>query len=163
MFRRVALSLCLFAATFCFNTYLPIQVSADAEVGANIATGVPRIYWRTEDGLEEVAYGEDDLAILRYDRVLISTDAELFDNLGLSVNYNTLSRECTVKQGVNTLSSYLQELDWYKNGIRIYICDVRSDVVFGRTCIPFRAVMESLGYTVYYDHNQGSPYVILEK
>lgn len=112
---------------------------------------------------KEYVFNKDYYGVLRNDRIMVPLNCDIFTAVDSATYYDFIYREITVKGNGHAVSSYLQELDWYDNGIRSYICDVRSDTIDGEVYVPLRAILECLGFTVDYDHNGGTPTATVTK
>lgn len=89
--------------------------------------------------------------VVRNRRILVPLKSGIFGSVGADSAYDIINKEITVKTKDDLISSYMQELDWYNEGVRCYISDVRSDFLNGEAYVPLRATMESLGMEVIYD------------
>lgn len=85
---------------------------------------------------------------VRNNRVIISCDSGIFEQLGCSVHYDAINHEVVVKNSDSIVTIFLNDFVIYRNGLTSYTADVRSDLVNKKIYIPLRGFIESLNYNV---------------
>ncbi|MDR0273332.1 MAG: hypothetical protein LBI27_08460 [Clostridiales bacterium] len=106
---------------------------------------------------EEVGVSVDGVAVEFADQGPVIIDGRtlipargVFEALGFDVEWNATLWSVTLTRGADTVLIYEQYPVFYVNG-NSYYWDVPVRVINGRTMIPIRAVLESVGYNVGWD------------
>lgn len=82
----------------------------------------------------------------------------IFEEAGVTVLWDQYHEKITLTNGVNEIIMYVGSYEAYLNGNPIYL-DVPPVVVYGRTMVPIRFVGETLGYQVWWDHQENRVYL----
>ena len=93
----------------------------------------------------------DQQAVVVGGRTLVPVRG-VFETLGYSVNWEQSTRTATLSNGVNTVLVTVDSPVAISNGKPLSL-DVPAQVINGRTMLPFRAVLESVGCGVDWDGN----------
>lgn len=123
----VALILSLFCAAVFF---VPTYASPEINVTANG---------------ERVAFGDRHPAIID-GRTLVPI-REVFEHLGFVVSWNAETQTVTLVRGDDSVILIIGNPEFSANG-EIYGLEVPAQIIDGRTMLPLRAVLESVGYFV---------------
>ncbi|MCL2356783.1 MAG: stalk domain-containing protein [Defluviitaleaceae bacterium] len=88
----------------------------------------------------------DKPPIFSDERVLVPVRA-VFEELGFDVMWGEFTQTVLLSRADDTVFLVIGDSEFVANG-RIYASEVAAQVIDGRTMLPVRAVLESVGYTV---------------
>ena len=128
---RVFYAIVFFSVVF----FVSDVYAADVEIGVSI------------DG-EGLGFA-DQPPVVADERVLVPVRA-VFEQLGFDVMWSELSQAIVLSRQSDTVLLMVGEVDFVANG-NVYASDVAAQIIGGRTMLPIRAVLESVGYTVVWD------------
>jgi hypothetical protein len=74
----------------------------------------------------------------------------VFEELGFTVSWNQQARQATLTRASDTIVITIDSATFTTNGTR-HTLDVPAQVIGGRTMLPIRAVLQSVGYNVRWD------------
>ena len=112
---------------------------------------------KSDNGI--VYLNANDISV-RNGRTLIRFNSTLFQSLGIQLIYDSVQSKFTANyfdsQGnAHTVTNYIKDLEWYRDGLNVYLADCRSEEYF----IPLRALLVACGYTVTTDIEDNTIYV----
>ena len=93
----------------------------------------------------------DQEPIIVDDRTLVPVRG-VFEYVGFEVDWNPESRQATLTSDDYEVILTIGSAKFTTNGV-VHMLDVPAQIINGRTMLPIRAVLESLGYYVYWDNN----------
>ena len=93
----------------------------------------------------------DQLPVIVNGRTLVPVRG-VFEALGFDVSWNEQARQATLSRADATIVITIDSATFTTNGVS-HALDVPAQIIGGRTMIPLRAVLESVGYELAWDEN----------
>ena len=96
-----------------------------------------------------LVYFDDQQPIIVNNRTLIPIRG-VFETLGFTVNWDANAQQVTLTNDDNVIIITIGSAEFTTNGVR-HITDVPAQILGGRTMIPIRSVLESVGYHLHWN------------